>query len=225
MNKKEYCYKYPRPSVTTDCVIFGYDGNDLFVLLIKRANEPFKDQWAFPGGFLEMDEKAIDGAKRELKEETGVDNVEIEQFHTFSEPGRDPRGRTLSIVYYALVQKDEIVHQAGDDAGETRWFSMKNLPQLAFDHDYVFNKALSRLRADSKYRPIGRYALPGNFRLHQLKKLYEVVLGTAIDEQKLLYLLRENNVVIVQEQVETDPLLKFDGEYYLQKKETGFNFV
>ena len=90
--KGTYTYDYPRPAVTTDCVIFGYDGKELKVLLIERGIEPFKGCWAFPGGFLNMDEDALAGARRELKEETGLENAFIEQFHTFSEPGRDPRG-------------------------------------------------------------------------------------------------------------------------------------
>ena len=113
-DKGTYTYDYPRPAVTTDCVIFGYDGKELKVLLIERGIEPFKGCWAFPGGFLTMDEDALAGARRELKEETGLEDAFIEQFHTFSEPGRDPRGRVITIAHYALVKIQEV--EGGDDA-------------------------------------------------------------------------------------------------------------
>ena len=103
MGENKYCYRYPHPAVTTDCVIFGFDGERLQVLLIERGIEPYKGSWAFPGGFLKMDETAEEGARRELKEETGLDSAYMEQFHTFSTPERDPRERVITIAYYALV--------------------------------------------------------------------------------------------------------------------------
>ena len=129
-SKGTYTYEYPRPAVTTDCVIFGYDGRDLKVFLIERGIEPFKGRWAFPGGFLNMDEDAITGAKRELKEETGLEDAFIEQFHTFSEVGRDPRGRVITIAHYALVRTQEVT--GGDDAAQARWFSIPEVPPLAY---------------------------------------------------------------------------------------------
>ena len=104
MEEFKYHYKYPHPAVTTDCVIFGYDGKQLKILLIERGNEPDKGKWAFPGGFLNIDEQAETGALRELQEETGMTNADIRQFHTFSDPNRDPRERVISIEYYALVK-------------------------------------------------------------------------------------------------------------------------
>ena len=103
MDGLNYHYKYPHPSVTTDCVVFGYDGFRLNVLLVERGREPHKGKWAFPGGFLEIDEAAEDGALRELYEETGLSSVDLRQFHSFTEPRRDPRERVISIAYYALV--------------------------------------------------------------------------------------------------------------------------
>ena len=105
MEKQKYIYDYPRPAVTTDCVIFGFDNDGLSVLLVERGLEPFKGCWAFPGGFLNMDEDAETGAKRELMEETGFKAEYIEQFGTFTEVGRDPRGRVITIAYLALVKK------------------------------------------------------------------------------------------------------------------------
>ena len=140
---KEFCYKYPRPAVTTDCVVFGIEGNNINVLLIKRGNEPFKGLWALPGGFLNPDETAEEGALRELREETGVEAAEVEQLHTFSDPKRDPRDRVISIAYMAIVKMQEV--KGGDDASDARWFPIDNLPELAFDHDQILQKGLERL--------------------------------------------------------------------------------
>ncbi len=144
MDELKYCYKYPRPSVTTDCVIFGIGKEEMSVLLVKRGNDPYKGRWAFPGGFLNMDEDAETGARRELKEETGLEADVIEQFGTFSAVNRDPRGRVISIAFYALVPKEE-VHGA-DDAVDARWFSIEDMPDLAFDHAQIFQKAIKALK-------------------------------------------------------------------------------
>ena len=116
MKQLKYHYEYPHPSVTTDCVIFGFDGTKLNVLLVERGVEPFKGRWAFPGGFMKMDETALQGAKRELKEETGLENAYIKQFHTFTDPNRDPRERVITIAYYALVRISAV--KGGDDAAK-----------------------------------------------------------------------------------------------------------
>ena len=144
MDELKYCYKYPRPSVTTDCVIFGIDKEELSVLLVQRGNDPYKGYWAFPGGFLNMDEDAETGARRELNEETGFETDLIEEFGTFSGVNRDPRGRVITIAFYALVPKRE-VHGA-DDAVDARWFSVHDMPELAFDHAQMFQKAITTLK-------------------------------------------------------------------------------
>ena len=126
----KYHYKYPHPSVTTDCVIFGFDGLEMKILLIQRGGEPHKGKWAFPGGFLNMDESAEQGALRELEEETGMKNAYIRQFHAFSAPDRDPRERVITIAYYALVRIQEV--KGGDDAADARWFALDEIPELAF---------------------------------------------------------------------------------------------
>ena len=172
--KGTYTYDYPRPAVTTDCVIFGYDGKELKVLLIERGIEPFKGCWAFPGGFLNMDEDALAGARRELKEETGLENAFIEQFHTFSEPGRDPRGRVITIAHYALVKIQEV--EGGDDAAQARWFPIGEVPHLAFDHDRILRMAMSRLKEKIHFEPVGFELLPDVFTMPQLQNLYEAIL-------------------------------------------------
>ena len=118
-----YSYKYPHPSVTTDCVIFGFDGTKLQILLVERGIDPYKGKWAFPGGFIKMDESCEEGALRELKEETGLTGAYIEQFHTFSDPNRDPRERVITVAYYALVRIQDV--KAGDDAAKAEWNFIK----------------------------------------------------------------------------------------------------
>lgn len=149
--KGVYTYEYPRPAVTTDCVIFGYDVKEgLSVLLIERGMEPYKGCWAFPGGFLNMDETTEMGALRELKEETGFDvKVDfLEQLGCFSDVDRDPRGRVITIAYYALVQKGAV--KGGDDARNAQWHPIGEIPQLAFDHEKILRVALRRLK--EKYK-------------------------------------------------------------------------
>lgn len=179
--KGTYTYDYPRPAVTTDCVIFGYDGKELKVLLIERGIEPFKGCWAFPGGFLNMDEDALAGARRELKEETGLENAFIEQFHTFSEPGRDPRGRVITIAHYALVKIQEV--EGGDDAAQARWFPIGEVHPLAFDHDRILRMAMSRLKEKIHFEPVGFELLPDVFTMPQLQNLYEAILEVHFDRR------------------------------------------
>lgn len=141
-----YCYKYPRPAVTTDCVIFGTEGDVVKVLLVERGNEPYKGRWAFPGGFLNMDETAEEGALRELREETGYEAAHVEQLYTFSSVDRDPRGRTISVAFYAIVPLRSV--KGGDDAARARWFPIDEIPPLAFDHDEMLRMALERVRKE-----------------------------------------------------------------------------
>lgn len=139
-----YTYDYPRPAVTVDLIICALVGNEHQILLIKRGGEPFKNRWAFPGGFVDKNEDLMDAAHRELEEETGVSDLELRQLGAFGKPGRDPRGHTISIVFGTVI--DEVLTAlAGDDADEAQWFSLKNLPPLAFDHDEIISVVLSDL--------------------------------------------------------------------------------
>jgi 8-oxo-dGTP diphosphatase len=163
-------------------VIFGYDTKEgLSVLLIKRGIEPFKDHWAFPGGFIKMDEDAETGARRELREETGLETSYIEQFGCFSEVNRDPRERVITIAYYALVKKSEVI--GGDDASEAHWFPIDNVPPLAFDHDRILRVALKTLKEKIHFMPIGFELLPSVFTMPQLQELYESILEVKFDRR------------------------------------------
>lgn len=140
-----YTYDYPRPACSVDAVIFKKETGRLWILLIQRDRYPFEGMWALPGGFVEMEETLLESALRELKEETGLSDVALEQLHTFGNPGRDPRGRVISVVYWGFAESGMEI-KAGDDARQARWFDADTLPLLAFDHDEIVNKALSLLR-------------------------------------------------------------------------------
>ncbi len=142
--KEKYIYDWPRPMVTVDAVVFDISGGRPKILLIKRGNEPFKGQWAFPGGFVEMDEELENAVTRELAEETGLTGVKLEQFHTFGRCGRDPRGRNITVAFIGITKSTKI--KGGDDAAEARWFEIDALPEnMAFDHDNVAAMAIEKL--------------------------------------------------------------------------------
>jgi len=216
-----YTYEYPRPALTVDCIIFGWDGTrELKVLLIQRGNDPFKGQWAFPGGFVDMGEDLETAALRELEEETGMKDVFIEQLFTFGAPNRDPRGRVVSVAYFALVNLKEHKIAAADDADDAQWFSVADLPKLAFDHEQIMTAATARLRGKLRYQPIGFELLPEHFTLSELQSLYETILGVAdINKRNFRTRIIKMNVlneVGMQENVAHRPakLYAFDKEKY-----------
>jgi 8-oxo-dGTP diphosphatase len=143
-SKRRYCYEYPRPAVAVDMVIVTTERRPR-VLLIRRKHDPFGGMWALPGGFVEDNESLDAAARRELHEETGVETGKIEQLHTFGDPGRDPRGHVISVVYLARVKAQRVHPEAADDAAEVGWFSLAKLPPLAFDHRKVLALAKRRL--------------------------------------------------------------------------------
>jgi 8-oxo-dGTP diphosphatase len=147
---EQYCYEHPRPSVTVDIVLFHSGGGRDEVLLVKRAQEPFKGGWAFPGGFVDKDESLEDAAARELKEETGLAGLILRQVGAFGDPGRDPRGHTVSVAFAAVVdEKGEV--KASDDAEEARWHSATRPPRLAFDHRKILRVAYERMFGDNRF--------------------------------------------------------------------------
>ena len=147
MKKRTYTYDYPRPAVTAESVVFCNGSDGLSVLLIERMNEPFKGCWAFPGGYMEMDEDAEDCAKRELKEETGLEIRAMRQLGAFTDVNRDPRGRTVSIAYYAVIEKSEV--KGADDAIQAKWYPVDSIPVLAFDHDKILRQALEVITSNT----------------------------------------------------------------------------
>ena len=176
-----YQYRYEHMAVTTDCVIFTFEKRRLKVLLVRRGGEPFKGEWAFPGGFLHMDENAREGALRELREETALEPAAIEQLGVFSDVDRDPRERVITIAWYALVKPTEVV--GGDDAAEAAWFPVDDLPTLAFDHAKIFKEAMEKLRRDIHFQPVGFDLLDETFSIPDLQALYEAILGVKFDRR------------------------------------------
>jgi 8-oxo-dGTP diphosphatase len=179
--------EYLRPLVTVDVVIFTLREGDLQVLLIRRKNPPYAGMWAIPGGFIEIEEPLEAAALRELEEETGVRNVHLEQLYTFGDPGRDPRGRVITVAYMALLPAEQASLRAGDDAADARWWSMSALPPLAFDHDRILACARERLRSKLEHPASIAALLPETFTLRQLRTAYEAILGEKLEEDRFRY--------------------------------------
>jgi 8-oxo-dGTP diphosphatase len=168
--------------VAVDIVIFTIQEGSLKVLLVKRGIPPFKDQLAIPGGFVLPDEDLDHAALRELREETGVSNVYLEQLYSFGEPKRDPRARVISIAYFALISADHQLN-AGTDASEASWWPVQQVPPLAFDHERILTYAVERLRNKLEYTTVGFQLLPSKFTLGELQAVYEVILDKQLDKR------------------------------------------
>lgn len=198
-----YTYEYPRPSLTADCAIFGFDGRNLKILLIERGVEPYEGYWALPGGFMKMDETIEECAARELREETGVSDIYIEQFGCFSEVGRDPRGRVVTVAFIALVRPSDYHVCGGDDARLAAWFDADQLPPLAFDHLGIVDAARVRLREILTLRPAAFRLLDEIFTVDELRRVYEVINGTTYDRRNFHRKLMQSDIV---EPIEEDTL-------------------
>jgi 8-oxo-dGTP diphosphatase len=169
--------------VTVDIVIFTLREGTLQVLLVKRGVPPFEGQYAIPGGFIRGDESLEEAALRELYEETGVRNVFLEQLYTFGDPKRDPRGRVITVAYYALIASDKLSLVAGADAAEAQWFPASSVPPVAFDHKSILDYTLERLRNKLEYTTVGFQLLPEKFTLGELQAVYEAILGRPLDKR------------------------------------------
>jgi 8-oxo-dGTP diphosphatase len=225
-----YNYKYPRAALTVDCVVFGLDDDDLKVLLIQRDLEPFEGRWALPGGFVRLDETLEESARRELSEETGIENVYLEQLYTIGDTDRDPRERVVTVTYYALVKLTDHQVQAATDARNAAWFAVDDVPALAFDHAKILEMAHERLRGKVRYQPIGFELLPAKFTLRQIQHLYEVVLDRPLDKRNFRKKILSMDILVELDEVETDVahraarLYKFDSRKYQRLTKQGFNF-
>jgi len=182
MPKTKETFAYP--AVAVDALVFTIQGDQLQVALIQRGIEPFKGCWALPGGFVRPGEALEEAVKRELQEEVGADGVYLEQLYTFGDPERDPRGRVISVAYFALVAADNLRDlKASTDAVDARWFPLHDLPTLAFDHRRILDLAVNRLRAKLEYSTIAYALLPHAFSLTQLQKVYEIILDRPLDKR------------------------------------------
>ncbi|QDV44471.1 Bifunctional NMN adenylyltransferase/Nudix hydrolase [Stieleria neptunia] len=223
-------YKYPRPALTVDCVVFGLDEPELKVLLIRRDLEPFRGKWALPGGFVHLDESLEDAAKRELREETGLEKVFLEQLYTYGNVERDPRERVVTVAYYALVRLSEHRVVASTDARDAAWFGVHDVPRLAFDHDRILKAAYQRLQNKLRYEPVGFELLPKKFTLRQLQRLYEIILDRSLDKRNFRKKILGMEVLEELDEVEADVahraarLYRFNPKRYREMVKRGVNF-
>jgi 8-oxo-dGTP diphosphatase len=217
--------------LTVDAIIFGYviEEKDLQILLIKRKYEPFKDMWALAGGYVKEDETLEEAVLRETAEETGLtEEPYLEQLYSYGDLNRDPRGRTVSIAYYGLINTKEL--NASTDALEAKWFSINELPKIAFDHDKMISDALTRLRNKITYQPIGFELLGEKFTIPQLHSLYQTILGKEFDRRNFIRKFKKFNILEDLDEKEKGvpnkpaKLFKFNKKKYQEKVEQGFYF-
>lgn len=216
--------------LSVDAVVFGYEEGDISVLLIKRKYEPFKGEWAIPGGFVLNDESLEEAVERELHEETGIKINYLEQLYTFGKPSRDPRGRVVSVAYFGLVRPNAYKIVASTDAEQVQWFNINELPKLSFDHKEILNAAIERLQGKITYEPIGFELLDKKFPFSDLEKLYTTLLGRDIDRRNFRKKMRGLNVLDeLDEKVSKGSgrpanLFQFNPKRYFQLKEEGIIF-
>ena len=224
-----FTYEYARGALTVDAVVFGLD-DDLKVLLIERDIEPFEGSWALPGGFVKLTETLEEAVRRELEEETGMKDVFLEQLFTFGAVDRDPRERVVSVAHYALVPLEGHDLKASTDARNTAWFSLNDLPELAFDHIQIVKQGLERLKGKVRYQPIGFELLPEMFTLTQLQKMYEIILERELDKRNFRKKILKMDLLEDTGEIEKDvahraaKLYRFDLKKYNKLIKKGFNF-
>lgn len=215
--------------LAVDCIIFGFDGQHLKLLVIKRNFEPEKNKWSLIGGFLKKEENLDEAASRVLKTLTGLKEVYLEQLQTYSNVNRDPGQRTISVAYYALI--DIASHNFdGIQIDSAKWFDIDDIPNLIFDHNLMVERAILRLRRRALTKPIGFELLPNKFTMKQLQQLYESILDKKLDKRNFinkinaLDVLEKLNEKDMTESKKGSFLFKFDQSKYVKKVEEGFNF-
>ncbi|MBT6440216.1 MAG: NUDIX hydrolase [Flavobacteriales bacterium] len=217
-------------SVSVDCVIFGYDTVDLKVLLIKRGEQPYINQWAIPGDLIHANEGIQESVQRVLKDLTGLSSLYLEQVKTFGDVGRHPLGRVFTISYYSLIKISDYKLHPSSFAKEAKWHSVKRLGELAFDHNKIFAACKEALVNSVKTKPIGFELLPKKFTLSKLQSLYEAILQEKFDKRNFRKKINSMGLLIdtdeFQKSVSHRPakLYKFNKEKYEKLKERGFSF-
>jgi 8-oxo-dGTP diphosphatase len=221
--------KFKPPSkiaIAVDIVVFGYSEGLLNILLIERGIEPFKNQWALPGGFIHENESIETAANRELIEETGISVQYLEQLYTYGDPNRDPRERVVSVAYYALVRTENHILKASTDAKNAKWFHIEKAPNLAFDHGVILKQAVNRLRTKCRYEPLAFNLLPIEFTLFQLQQFYEAILGRALDKRNfrtkiLKYGILKKRKKLRNVNFRSPNLFQFDSKKYQRLQKRG----
>lgn len=218
--------------VAVDAVVFGYTSKEgLSILLINRDVGPYKNFWALPGGLILDTESIEEAVERELKEETGVQINYLEQLYSFGKPDRDPRNRVISITYYGLVRPDVFELKASTDANDAKWFNIKSLPKLSFDHDEIIAMAIERVKAKVTYEPIGFELLDKKFPFSELEKLYLTILDRPIDRRNFKKKIMKFGLLAETSEKQKlsgagrpGNLFKFDEKKYFKLQKEGFNF-
>lgn len=171
------------PALSVDVLIFTIRQDQLNILLIRRGKKPYENAWALPGGFIKINESLEEAALRKLMEETNLKNVYLEQLYTFGDPERDPRERVITVAYFALIPSEPIRFISSKSIKDALWYSVNNLPKLAFDHQKIIQYALGRIRSKIEYSNIVYSLLPKKFTLSKLQKIYEIILGKKLDKR------------------------------------------
>jgi 8-oxo-dGTP diphosphatase len=217
-------------AVSIDCVIFGFRNSELDILLIKHAEGISKGRWALPGGWIRYNESVDDAASRLLTSLTGVSNIFLEQLKAFGEVNRYPGKRVITLAYYALINADNYSLSAGFTASDAQWFRIHDVPRLAYDHNKIINVGFQYLKHKVRHEPIGFNLLPKKFTLHQIQKLYEAILETALDKPNFRRKLLNMNLLVPCDEKQRDVshraanFYRFDKKIYKQLKESGFTF-
>ena len=222
--------KYFTLALSIDCVVFGFDGESLKVLLIERGEEPFKDFWALPGDLLPPDKDLNSSVNKVLKDLTGLSDLYFEQVETFGEVDRHPLGRVITTSYYTLVKISDYKLNPSSFAAEAKWFNIKSVRELAFDHNKIMRSCFNQLKKSVRIKPIGFELLPPHFTLTELQNLYEAILDLELDKRNFRKKILQMNFLIdtgnMQENVSHRPakLYAFDEKKYNELKNKGFNF-
>jgi len=219
-----YTYDQARPLLTVENIILSYESKQIKALLIQRKHDPFKGEWALPGGPVAIDESLEEAAGRHLRAQSGIEDAYIEQFHTFGAVDRDPRGRSVSVTYYALINSDDMALDPGPEALSAAWFNIYELPELAFDHAEILEFAIHRLKEKLKYESIGFNLLPRDFTLSDLQRLIETITGKSLDKRNFrkkilgLNILKESMVIKSKNNKPLATLYHFDWEEFEKMK-------
>ncbi|UII23432.1 NUDIX hydrolase [Fulvivirga ligni] len=215
--------------LAVDCIIFGFDNEELKLLLIKRDFEPEKGKWSLMGGFLKQNETLNEAASRVLTHLTGLHDVYMEQLYSFSELDRDPVERTISVAYFALINLNDHDKEL-TESHSAKWFSLKDMPKLIFDHDAMVQHAIRRLRYRTATQPIGFELLPEKFTMRQLQKLYEAIYDQTLDKRNFTKKINGMDLLLRLDEKDMTSskkgsyLFKFDEQKYKEKVMDGFSF-
>lgn len=217
-------------AVSIDCLIFGFRGSGLDILLIKHGEGISKGKWALPGGWIQYNEDVDEAAGRLLKSLTGVSNIYLEQLRAFGDVSRYPEKRVITIAYYALVNTDHYALSAGFTASDVQWFNVHEVPKLPYDHNRILDFGLRQLKHKVRHEPIGFNLLPRKFTLHQIQQLYEAILEMQLDKPNFRRKLLNMNLLVPCNEKQKDvshraaSLYRFDKKIYDQLTEKGLSF-